>query len=67
MTVNRLYVYVTKVVDTTGKGPTVNYRFRTFTDKAAIRQSKDGYTGLLGNPPQDHLEVTVISKRRVDE
>ena len=66
MTVNRLYLYVTQVYDPK-QDQTVRYRFRTMTDEAAIRESKDGYTGLLGNPDQDHLEVTIISRRLVDD
>lgn len=56
-----LFTYSTVVYDPK-QDQQVRYRFRMMTDAAAIQQSKDGYTGLLGNPDQDHLEVTIISK-----
>ena len=58
-----LHDYITSVYDPR-QDQTVTYRFRAFTDAQAIQQSKDGYTGLLGNPSQEHLEVTIISKGR---
>ena len=56
-----LFTYYTAVYDPK-QDQVARYEFRAMTDAQAIQQSKDGYTGLLGNPQQDHLEVTIIRK-----
>lgn len=56
-----LFTYKTVVYDPK-QDQQVRYEFRAMTDASAIQLSKDGYTGLLGNPDQDRLEVTIISR-----